>query len=254
MNKDDTPRFAGIPDAYRLAGKAIPYFWGLAASFGAAGLCTAFFLVPPDARQGETFRIIFLHVSASWMSLLIYICMALLAIPALLSRARFFPMLLSALAPTGAIFAFLSLWTGALWGKPIWGSWWVWWDPRLVSELILFFMYIGLIALKSAVEEPKRADRASAILSLVGVANIPIIYFSVRWWNTLHQGYSITLTRAPTMAIVTFWGILLCALACLAYTVAVALMRFRNIVLERERNAEWLRETMIETRADPFHP
>ncbi|MDR1163343.1 MAG: heme ABC transporter permease CcmC [Candidatus Accumulibacter sp.] len=248
MDKNDLPktlsRLAALPAAYRLAGKAIPYFWALTVAAGAAGLYAAFFLALPDARQGEIFRIIFLHVPASWMSLFIYLCMAFLAALALFFNARASSILLSALAPTGALFTFLSLSTGALWGKPIWGSWWVWWDARLVSELILFFMYIGFIALASAIEDPKRADKASALLALVGVANIPIVYFSVRWWHTLHQGYSITLTRPPTVAAVTFWGILLCVLACMAYTAAVALMRFRNIVLERERDAEWVRETL----------
>jgi heme exporter protein C len=226
------PQIKALSAAYRLAGKAIPYFWGLTAAFGAAGLYAAFLLAPPDARQGETFRIIFLHVPASWMSLLIYLGMAVLAAASLILHARAYSVLLRALAPTGAIFAFLSLWTGALWGKPLWGTWWVWWDARLVSELILFFMYIGFIALQSAIEDEKRAERAGAILALAGAVNIPIVFFSVRWWNTLHQGYSITLTRPPSMAPVTFWGIFLCTLACLSYTAAVALMRFRNILLE----------------------
>jgi heme exporter protein C len=149
-------------------------------------------------------------------------------------------MMASALAPTGALFAFLSLWTGALWGKPMWGAWWVW-DARLTSELILLFLYIGFIALQSAIDDPRRADKAGAILALVGVVNIPIIYFSVKWWNTLHQGSSVSLTKSPSMAMTMLLGMLLGALACWRYSIAVSLMRARSIMLERERHTEWVR-------------
>ncbi len=155
-------------------------------------------------------------------------------------NTRLSGMMASALAPTGALFAFLSLWTGALWGKPMWGTWWVW-DARLTSELILLFLYIGFIALQAAIDDPRRADRAGAILALVGVVNIPIIYFSVQWWNTLHQGASVSLAKAPSMAAMMLWGMLLCALACWMYSIAVALMRVRVIMLERERHTDWVR-------------
>jgi len=149
-------------------------------------------------------------------------------------------MMSSALAPTGALFAFLSLWTGALWGKPMWGTWWVW-DARLTSELILFFLYLGYMALQAAIDDPRRADRAGAVLSLVGVVNVPIIYFSVTWWNTLHQGASVSLTKSPSMASTMLTGMLIMALAFWAYTIAVALMRARAIMLEREANTEWVK-------------
>jgi heme exporter protein C len=149
-------------------------------------------------------------------------------------------MMASALAPTGAHFSILALCTGALWGKPMWGAWWVW-DARLTSELILLFLYIGFIALQSAIDDPRRADKAGAILALVGVVNIPIIYFSVKWWNTLHQGSSVSLTKSPSMAMTMLWGMLLCALAFWMYSIAVALMRARGIMLERERHTEWVR-------------
>ena len=149
-------------------------------------------------------------------------------------------MMSSALAPTGALFAFLSLWTGALWGKPMWGTWWVW-DARLTSELILFFLYLGYMALQAAIDDPRRADRAGAVLSLVGVVNVPIIYFSVKWWNTLHQGASVSLTKSPSMASTMLAGMLIMALAFWAYTLAVALMRVRAIMLEREANTEWVK-------------
>ncbi|EXI69209.1 MAG: Cytochrome c-type biogenesis protein CcmC [Candidatus Accumulibacter adjunctus] len=233
-------RYASPQSFYPLAGRMIPWFWGLAAIFGVAGLGIGFLLAPSDAQQGEGYRIIFLHVPASWMSMFIYLVMAFWAATGLAFNTRLSGMMASALAPTGALFAFLSLWTGALWGKPMWGTWWVW-DARLTSELILLFLYIGFIALQAAIDDPRRADRAGAILALVGVVNIPIIYFSVQWWNTLHQGASVSLTKAPSMAAMMLWGMLLCALACWMYSIAVALMRVRVIMLERERHTDWVR-------------
>ncbi|HRD90834.1 MAG TPA: heme ABC transporter permease CcmC [Accumulibacter sp.] len=233
-------RYASPQTFYPLAGRMIPWFWGLAAIFGVAGLGIGFLLAPTDAQQGEGYRIIFLHVPASWMSMFIYLVMAFWAATGLAFNTRLSGMMASALAPTGALFAFLSLWTGALWGKPMWGTWWVW-DARLTSELILLFLYIGFIALQAAIDDPRRADRAGAILALVGVVNIPIIYFSVQWWNTLHQGASVSLSKAPSMAAMMLWGMLLCALACWMYSIAVALMRVRVIMLERERHTDWVR-------------
>jgi heme exporter protein C len=197
-------------------------------------------VAPIDAQQGEGYRIIFLHVPAAWMSMFIYLVMAFWAALGLAFNTRLSGMMASALAPTGALFTFLALWTGALWGKPMWGAWWVW-DARLTSELILLFLYIGFIALQSAIDDPRRADKAGAILALVGVVNIPIIYFSVKWWNTLHQGSSVSLTKSPSMAMTMLLGMLLCALACWMYSIAVALMRARSIMLERERHTEWVR-------------
>jgi len=148
-----------------------------------------------------------------------------------------------ALAPTGAMFTFLSLWTGALWGKPMWGTWWVW-DARLTSELILFFLYMGYIALTSAIDDPRRADRAGGLLALVGAVNVPIIYFSVQWWNTLHQGASISVTKGSSMAQTMLWAMLLMALAFWAYSIAMALYRVRGIILQRERHARWVQEVV----------
>ena len=238
-------RYASPQTFYPLAGKLIPCFWALAAIFGAVGLSIGFLLAPTDAQQGEGYRIIFLHVPASWMSMFIYLVMAFWAAIGLAFHTRLSGMMASALAPTGALFAFLSLWTGALWGKPMWGTWWVW-DARLTSELILLFLYIGFIALQAAIDDPRRADRAGAILALVGVVNVPIIYFSVKWWNTLHQGASVSLGKAPSMAAQMLWGMLFCALACWMYSIAIALMRVRNIMLERERHTEWVRALLAQ--------
>ncbi|MER2515992.1 MAG: heme ABC transporter permease CcmC [Candidatus Accumulibacter phosphatis] len=236
-------KYASPQTFYPLAGKLIPWFWALAALFGIAGLAIGFLIAPTDAQQGEGYRIIFLHVPASWLSMFIYLVMAFWAGIGLAFNIRLSGMMASALAPTGALFAFLSLWTGALWGKPMWGTWWVW-DARLTSELILLFLYIGFIALQAAIDDPRRADKAGAILALVGVVNIPIIYFSVKWWNTLHQGASVSLTKAPSMAAMMLWGMLLCALACWMYSIAIALMRVRTIMLERERHTDWVRELL----------
>jgi heme exporter protein C len=137
--------------------------------------------------------------------------------------------------------AFLSLWTGAFWGKPMWGTWWVW-DARLTSELILLFLYLGFIALQASIENPRRADKAGAILALVGAVNVPIIYFSVKWWNTLHQGASVSLTKAPAMAQTMLWGMLLMVLCFWMYTIAVSLMRVRTLILEREAHSDWVRQ------------
>jgi heme exporter protein C len=172
----------------------------------------------------------------------IYLVMAGWAAIGLAFNTRLSGMMATALAPTGALFTFLALWTGALWGRPTWGTWWVW-DARLTSELILLFLYFGFMALQAAIDDPRRADRAGAVLAIVGVVNIPIIYFSVKWWNTLHQGASVSLTSAPTMAATMFTGMILMALAGWLYAVAAALHRARSIILERERNADWVRDS-----------
>jgi heme exporter protein C len=234
-------KFASPQSFYPLAGKMIPWFWALTAIFGVVGLWISFFVAPTDAVQGEGYRIIFLHVPTSWMSMFIYMVMAGWAGLGLVLNTRLSGMMAQALAPTGALMAFLSLWTGAFWGKPMWGTWWVW-DARLTSELILFFLYIGFIALQAAIDDPRRADKAGAILALVGVVNVPIIYFSVKWWNTLHQGASVSIMKSPSMAITMLWGMLIMALCFWMYSIAVALMRVRAIILEREANTEWVRQ------------
>jgi heme exporter protein C len=170
---------------------------------------------------------------------LIYLVMAAWAGFGLALNARLAFMMAQALAPTGAMFTFIALVTGSLWGKPMWGAWWVW-DARLTSELILLFLYIGYMALHASIEDTRRADRASAVFALVGAVNVPIIYFSVKWWNTLHQGASISMTKAPAMAAIMLWGMLLMALAFWAYSIAVALWRVRCVIAERQREADWM--------------
>ena len=239
-------KYASPQSFYPLAGRMIPWFAALAFLFGIAGLWVGFFVAPTDATQGEAYRIIFIHVPTSWLSMFIYLIMAAWAGLGLALNTRLSSMMASALAPTGALMAVLSLWTGALWGKPMWGTWWVW-DARLTSELILLFLYLGFIALQSAIDDPRRADKAGALLALVGVINVPIIYFSVKWWNTLHQGASVSMTQAPSMAKTMLLGMLLMAIACWMYSIAVALMRVRAIILERERLTEWVRHAVDES-------
>jgi len=232
-------KYASPVTFYPVAGKLIPWFALAAAILTVAGLYLSFFVAPTDFQQGESYRIIFIHVPAAWMSMFIYIVMACWAAAGLIFNTRLSSMMASALAPTGALFTFIALWTGALWGKPTWGAWWVW-DARLTSELILLFLYMGFLALHAAIDDPRRADRASAVLALVGVVNVPIIYFSVKWWNTLHQGASVSMTMAPKMAMTMLLGMLIMALACWMYSIAVALARVRCIILEREQQAEWI--------------
>jgi len=234
-------KYASPHTFYPLAGRLIPWFAAAAALLTIAGLYVGFFVAPTDHQQGEAYRIIFIHVPTAWMSMFIYLVMATWAGIGLAFNTRLSSMMASALAPTGALMTFLALWTGALWGRPTWGTWWVW-DARLTSELILLFLYIGFMALQAAIDDPRRADRAGAVLALVGVVNIPIIYFSVQWWNTLHQGSSINLTRAPSMAATMLIGMLIMALAAWAYTIAIALYRVRAIMLEREKNTDWVKE------------
>ncbi|HMS25983.1 MAG TPA: heme ABC transporter permease CcmC [Burkholderiaceae bacterium] len=233
-------KFASPQHLYVLAGRSWPWFASLALGLMCLGLWIGFFVAPIDAQQGQGYRIIFVHVPASQMAMLIYLAMAFWAALGLAFNTRVSGMMVRALAPTGAIFSFLSLVTGAIWGKPMWGTWWVW-DARLTSTLILFFLYLGYLALHASMDDARRADKASALLVLVGVVNVPIIYFSVKWWNTLHQGASVSFTQI-SMATPMLVGMLVMVLAFWMYAIAVSLFRVRSIILERERHAEWVKE------------
>ena len=234
-------QYAAPQRLYALAGRIYPLAFALAALLTAVGLYLGFWVAPADFQQGQAYRIIFVHVPASWMSMLIYVAMAFWAWLGLSFKTRVSGMMTQALAPTGALCCFLSLWTGALWGKPMWGAWWVW-DARLTSELILLFLYLGYIALTRAIDDPRRADRAGAVVALVGAVNVPIIYFSVQWWNTLHQGASVSLTKSPSMAAIMLWAMLVMTLAFWAYAVGMAFYRVRQTILEREQDAAWVGE------------
>jgi heme exporter protein C len=239
--------FSSPQTFFPLAGRMIPWFVALTVVLLAIGLWIAFFVAPTDATQGESYRIIFIHVPAAWMSMFLYVVMAFWAAVGLIFNTRLSSMMASAIAPTGALMTFLALWTGSLWGRPTWGTYWVW-DARLTSELILLFLYLGFLALQAAIDDKRRADKAGAVLALVGVVNIPIIYFSVQWWNTLHQGASVSLTRSPSMASTMLWGMLVMALAFWMYSIAAVLHRVRTIIIEREKRADWVRELLAEGR------
>jgi heme exporter protein C len=243
-------RFAAPAEFYRLAGKLVPWFATLAAVLGAAGLYIGFFAAPTDAQQGESYRIIFIHVPAAWMAMFLYVVMAFWAGVGLVFNTRVSAMLACAIAPTGALMAFIALWTGALWGRPTWGAYWVW-DARLTSALILLFLYCGFIALHSAIDDVRRADKASAVLALVGVINVPIIYFSVQWWNTLHQGSSIK-PGGSSIAGIMVTGMLLMVFAFWMYAIAAVLHRARSVVLEREQRNAWAQETVAKGRESGY--
>jgi heme exporter protein C len=236
-------RFAAPQSFYPLAGRLLPWFAAAAVLLAAAGLYVGFAIAPTDFQQGEVYRIIFIHVPAAWMAMFIYLVMAGYAVLTLVWRSRLSAMMSRALAPTGAIMAAIALFTGSIWGKPTWGAWWVW-DARLTSTLILLFLSLGYMALVAAIEDTQRADRAGALLLLVGVVNVPIIYFSVRWWNTLHQGASVSLTAAPRMAQTMLTGMLLMSLAAWMYSIAATLHRVRSIILDRERHSRWVRQLL----------
>ena len=233
-------RHAAPSAFFALAGRLQPWCWAVAALAALAGLVVGLLVAPTDFQQGDSYRIIFIHVPAAWMSMVIYLAMAFWAGVGLVFNTRLAAMLARALAPTGAMMTFLALWTGSLWGKPTWGTWWVW-DARLTSFFILLLLYIGYIALTEAIDDVRRAANAGALLALVGAVNVPIIYFSVRWWNTLHQGATISMTAAPKMASTMLTAMLLMTFSFWAYSFAVALTRARAIVLEQESDTEWVR-------------
>jgi heme exporter protein C len=210
-------RYAAPQAFYSLAGRLLPWLAATAMLAGAAGLYMAFFVVPTDARQGEVFRIVFVHVPAAWMSIFIYVVMAFWAAVGLSLDTRLSFMIAHALAPTGAMFTFLALWTGAILGKPTWGAWWIW-DARLTSELILLSLFLGSMALNAAIDDPRRADRACAVLALAGTLNLPLIYYSV----------PEIAGRMPLQ------GVFIMGAAFWMYSVALALARVRCVILEGE--------------------
>ena len=234
-------KYASPKTFYPLAGTLIPWCAIGAAVLIAYGLYIGLLVAPTDFQQGEGYRIIFVHVPAAWFSMFLYLLMAMYAGLGLVLNARLSYMMATAIAPTGAMFTLVALVTGSLWGKPMWGAWWVW-DARLTSELILLFLYIGYFSLQAAIDDKNRADKASAVLALVGAINVPIIYFSVKWWNTLHQGASVSLTQAPAMAAIMLKGMLIMAIGFWLYSIAVILMRVRCEILERENKAVMIRQ------------
>jgi heme exporter protein C len=237
-------KYASPQYAYRLACRLTPWFGWAAGLLFAAGLYGGLIYAPPDYQQGDSFRIIYVHVPAAWMSLFVYMVMACAGAAGLIWKTKVSDAVARACAPLGAAFTFLALVTGSLWGKPMWGTWWVW-DARLTSELILLFLYLGYMALQSAIEERRAAARAGAVLALVGVVNIPIIHYSVIWWNTLHQGPTVSKLGAPSIAISMLIPLLIMIAAYMCYFAAVLLVRVRGDILAQEGNSQWVREQVL---------
>ncbi|MCQ4167111.1 heme ABC transporter permease CcmC [Tahibacter harae] len=232
------------PYFYRLAGRLLPWLWGLAAIGIAAGLYGGLVLAPPDYQQSDAFRIIYIHVPSAWMSLFIYFFMAVNGFIALVWRIKLSEILAMAAAPVGAAFTFICLATGSLWGKPMWGTWWTW-DARLTSELVLLFLYLGVIGLYHAIEDRRQAARAAAFLALIGIVNLPIVHFSVKWWNTLHQGSTVKLFGPSLIDSRMLWPLLIMAVATKFAFAASLLSRARVDLLELESGKDWARQIAL---------
>ncbi len=231
------------PHFYRISGRLLPWISGTALVMILVGVYGGLVLSPADYQQGDGFRIIYVHVPAAWLSMFAYVTMACAAGVGLVWRMKLAHAVAASCAVPGASFTFLALATGSIWGKPMWGTWWEW-DARLTSELILLFLYLGYISLRTAFSDVGKADRASAVLALVGVVNIPIIHFSVTWWNTLHQGATVSKLAAPSISANMLWPLLVMALGCTLYFVALLLIRTRAEILVRERRSRWLGEAL----------
>jgi heme exporter protein C len=234
-------RFGSPPYFYRIAGILIPWFAWLAAVAGAAGLVGGLVLAPPDYQQGEGYRIIFVHVPTAVLSTLAYAVMATASAVGLIWRMNVAHAVAASCATIGAWFTVVALVTGSLWGRPMWGTYWAW-DPRLTSELVLLFLYLGYLGLRGAIDDGARADRACAVLALVGVINLPIIHYSVDWWNSLHQGHTLLKLGKPSMPASMLVPLLLMMLAFTLYFAAIMLTRARGEILRRERSARWISE------------
>jgi heme exporter protein C len=226
---------------YRLCGKLLPWFSGITLVLLATGTVWGLLYAPADYQQGNSFRIIYIHVPSAIWSMGVYFSMAVAAFIGLVWQVRLASMAASAMAPVGAVFTFIALITGAIWGKPMWGAWWVW-DARLTSELILLFLYLGVMALYHAFDDHKKAAKAAGILAIVGVINLPIIHFSVEWWNTLHQGATITKFEKPSISGNMLWPLIINILGFLSFYITITLIRFRNEILVRESHRPWVQE------------
>jgi heme exporter protein C len=245
MNLNRFHKYASPMHFYAWSLAATPWFAAVTVVLFAAGLAGGLLFAPADYQQGESFRIIYVHVPSAWMSLFVYMVMASAGALGLIWHVKLGDIIARASAPLGAWFTFLALVTGSLWGKPMWGTYWVW-DARLTSELILLFLYLGYISLQGAIEDRRVAARAGAILALVGTVNIPIIHYSVEWWNTLHQGPTVTKFDAPSIDTSMLIPLLIMSLAFTLYYFTVVLARARCEILEFERNTAWVRERALQ--------
>ena len=239
-------RFGSPPHFYRLARRLAPWFGWPAAILCLAGLIGGLGLAPPDYQQGDGFRIIYVHAPSAWLSLMVYVVMATSAAVGLIWRMNVAHAVAASCAPIGASFTALALATGMLYGRPMWGTYWEW-DPRLTSELLLLFLYLGYMALRSAIDDVARADRASAVLAIVGVVDVPIIHYSVIWWNSLHQAPTVMKFGRPSMPASMLVPLLLMLAGLTFYFGALLLTRARGEILRRERNAHWISAALEES-------
>lgn len=226
------------PNFDRFAARWSPWCFALALALLLPGIYGALFVVPTDFQQGDSYRILYIHVPAAWMSLFIFVAMAIQAAIALIWRIKTCEILAMASAPVGAMFTAVTLLSGSIWGKPTWGTWWTW-DPRLTSELVLFFLYLGVMALYAAIEDRRAAARAACFLAIIGVVNVPIVHYAVHWWNTLHQGETIRLVGESKMHSSMLWPLLLTTFATKFWYIASLLQRARVLNLSNESNSDW---------------
>jgi len=238
-------RLASPPAFFRFASRLQPGLTAATVLLLGYGLFGGLVLAPADYQQGEGFRIIYVHVPAAWMSLFIYSVMAGAAVVALVWRIKLAECVVTSCAPVGASFTALALVSGMLWGKPMWGTYWTWQDARLVSELILLFLYLGVVGLQGAIADPRAAARACALLAVVGFVNVPIVHYSVEWWNTLHQGPTLTKFDKPSIDASMLWPLLSMALGFTTFFAQVLLTRVQNELLWRERGNPWVKEVAV---------
>ena len=241
-------KLASPPHFYSLAPKLVPWFTVPGLLLVAYGVYAGLFLAPTDYQQGDAFRIIYVHVPSAYLSMLAYMTMAISAAIGLIWRIKLSHAVAAAAAPLGAWFTFLALVTGSIWGRPMWGTWWEWGDPRLTSELIMLFVYFGYMALRAAIDDTTKADKASAVLALVGAVNVPIIHFSVEWWSSLHQGATLLRKDGPAMDTSMLYPLLAMILAFTFLFGALLMRRIRTEVLYRERRTRWVKEMVLSER------
>ncbi|MGB2078530.1 MAG: heme ABC transporter permease [Vibrio sp.] len=232
---------------YQLCGSLLPWFSIAALILLVVGSIWGLAFAPADYQQGDSFRIIYIHVPAAMWSMGVYASMAVAAFIGLVWQIRLANMSIAAMAPIGAVFTFIALITGSIWGKPMWGAWWVW-DARLTSELVLLFLYLGVIALYHAFDDEKTGAKAAGILSLVGVINLPIIHYSVEWWNTLHQGATITKMGKPSISPDMLWPLLINIVGFACFFGAVTCIRYRNEILEKESHRPWVKDLILSSK------
>jgi heme exporter protein C len=236
-------RFLSPKLFYRTSTLLLPWVISACVILLSYGLIAGLFIAPADYQQGDGFRIIYVHVPSAFAAMAIYLAMAISAVITLVWRVKIAAIAMSCSAQIGVWFTFLALVTGSIWGKPMWGTWWIW-DARLTSMLILFFLYLGFLALQSVISDANNRDRASAIIAIVGVINLPIIHYSVIWWNTLHQGPTLSKFAVPSIAPAMLYPLLAMIAAFLLFYISMLFLRMRNQILIRDRKTQWVREMM----------